>query len=170
MKDRFWLRIIIIISSLISGAVLFLILGPRPAGFEQNLDVSFLPAINASLNALTTVLLLVGYTLIRRKKQKLHMTVMLTSFATSSAFLISYVIYHWFKSGPKLYTGEWKSFYLSVLLSHILLAVIIIPLALITLYHGWNKKIKKHRYIARITLPLWLYVSITGVIIYSMLY
>ena len=83
-----------------------MILGPRPAGFKGSLDVSGLPFINAALNGITTFLLVMGYILIRQKKRQLHKNVMLTAFGTSSAFLISYVIYHWFKSGPKLYTGE----------------------------------------------------------------
>jgi putative membrane protein len=111
-----------------------------------------------------------GYILIRQKKRQLHKNVMLTAFGTSSAFLISYVIYHWFKSGPKLYTGDWTTLYYFILISHIFLAAIIVPLALITLYRGWNDQIGKHRKIAKITLPAWLYVSVTGVMIYAMLY
>ncbi len=168
--DSFWLRIIYIVSVIISGAVAFLILGPRPVGIEGSLDVSVLPILNATLNGITTFLLIVGYSLIKQKNRQQHKNVMLSAFGTSTAFLISYVIYHWFKSGPKLYTGDWTTLYYFILISHILLAVIIVPLALITLYRGWNNHIGKHRKIARITLPLWLYVSVTGVIIYFMLY
>ena len=88
----------------------------------------------------------------------------------STLFLISYVIYHWFKIGPKLYIGEWVMIYYSILFSHIILAMIILPLALFTLYRGWNMHIENHKKIARITLPLWLYVSITGILIYVILY
>ena len=95
---------------------------------------------------------------------------MLLAFGTSLLFLISYIIYHWFKSGPKQYIGEFITIYYIILISHILLAMIIIPLSLITLYRGWNSQITKHRKIAKITFPIWLYVSITGVIIYLMLY
>ncbi len=168
-KDSFWLRIIYIVSILITLAVLFLILGPRPEGTGSR-DVSFLPKINATLNGTSTVILAIGFILIRFKRRKLHRNVMLTAFGVSAAFLISYIIYHWFKSGPKLYTGEWQSLYLIILFSHIILAAVIIPLALITLYRGWNGQLPKHRKIARITLPLWLYVSVTGVVIYWMLY
>ena len=168
--ENFWLRIIYIVSVIISGAVAFLILGPRPAGIEGLLDVSGLPILNAVLNGVTTVLLIIGYSFIRQKKRRQHKNVMLLAFGTSTAFLISYVIYHWFKSGPKLYTGDWTTLYYCILITHILLAAIIVPLALITLYRGWNNHIGKHRKIAKITLPLWLYVSATGVIIYFMLY
>ena len=168
--DNFWLRIIYIISVVITGAVAFLILGPRPQGIDGSLDVSGLPFINAVINGITTFLLVLGYVLIRQKKLKLHKNVMLTAFGTSSAFLISYVIYHWFKSGPKLYVGDLTGLYYFILISHIILAIVIIPLVLITLYRGWTDNIRKHRAIAKITLPIWLYVSVTGVVIYSMLY
>ena len=155
---------------IISGAVAFLILGPRPEGIEGSLDVSGLPLLNAVLNGITTVLLLIGFILIRQHKRQLHKNIMLSAFGTSAAFLMSYVVYHWFKSGPKLYTGDWITLYYFILISHIFLAVIIVPLALITLYRGWNDQIGKHRKIAKITLPVWLYTSVTGVIIYVMLY
>ncbi len=95
---------------------------------------------------------------------------MLTAFATSSLFLISYVIYHWYAAGPKAYEGPFTVFYFFILFTHILLATGIVPLALVTLYRGWNMKIEKHRRIAKFTLPIWIYVSITGVFIYLMLY
>ena len=95
---------------------------------------------------------------------------MLTSFGTSGAFLVSYVIYHWFKSGPKEYLGNYSELYFFILITHIVLAATIIPLALLTLYRGWSENLPKHRRIAKITLPIWLYVSVTGVIIYLMLY
>tara|TARA_B100000470_G_C19776180_1_gene385447 strand:- start:638 stop:1159 length:522 start_codon:yes stop_codon:yes gene_type:complete len=169
-QDSFWLRIIYIVSLIISAAVAFLILGPRPEGIEDSLDVSGLPLVNATLNGITTILLIYGYLLIRKKQRQRHKNVMLSAFGTSGAFLVSYVIYHWFKAGPKQYTGEFTEIYLFILLTHIFLAAIIIPLALITLYRGWTDNIGKHRKIAKITLPLWLYVSVTGVLIYWMLY
>ena len=169
-KDNFWIKIIYIVSIIISGAVAFLILGPRPDGINGSLDVSALPTVNASLNALTTTLLVLGYILIIQKKRRLHKNVMLVSFATSAAFLVSYIIYHWFKAGPKQYLGEHTLIYYIILLTHIILATIIIPLALLTLYRGWTDNLVLHRKIAKITLPLWLYVSVTGVVIYFMLY
>jgi len=169
-KDSFWIRIIYIVSIIICSAVAFLILGPRPAGMEGSIDVSSLPFLNASLNAITTALLIYGYILIRGKKRQHHKNVMLASFGTSAAFLVSYIIYHWFKAGPKKYLGDYSEVYFFILITHIILASIIIPLALITLYRGWSENLVKHRRIAKITLPLWLYVSVTGVVIYIMLY
>ena len=108
-NDTFWIRIIYVVSVVISLVVAFLILGPRPEGIEGSIDVSFLPMVNATLNGITTLLLIFGYYLIINKKRDAHKTVMLTSFGTSSLFLVSYVIYHWFKSGPKLYTGNYET-------------------------------------------------------------
>ena len=169
-KDNFWINIIYIVSVVISAAVAFLILGPRPEGVNGALDVTILPTVNASLNAITTVLLLVGYILIVKRKRSLHKNTMLIAFGTSGAFLVSYIIYHWFKAGPKSYTGDFTSLYYFILISHIILAALIIPLALLTLYRGWTDNLKLHKKIAKITLPLWLYVSVTGVVIYFMLY
>ncbi|MBC8346486.1 MAG: DUF420 domain-containing protein [Candidatus Marinimicrobia bacterium] len=169
-KDNFWLRIIYIVSIIISLAVAFLFLGPRPEGIEGSIDVSQLPIFHATLNGITAIILIYGYILIRQKKRKQHKNIMLTAFGTSSAFLVSYVIYHWFKAGPKQYIGEFSEIYYFILLTHIVLAVIIIPMALVTLYRGWTDNIGKHRKIARFTLPIWLYVSVTGVMIYLMLY
>ena len=169
-KDNFWVNIIYIVSVVISAAVAFLILGPRPEGVNGALDVTILPTVNASLNAITTALLLVGYILIVKRKRSLHKNTMLIAFGTSGAFLVSYIIYHWFKAGPKSYTGDFTSLYYFILISHIILAALIIPLALLTLYRGWTDNLKLHKKIAKITLPLWLYVSVTGVVIYLMLY
>ena len=115
------------------------------------------------------MILYINYVLIRNKKRQLHKNIMLVSFGTSAGFLVSYIIYHWFKAGPKPYLGENEMIYYFILITHIILAVIIIPLALVTLYRGWNMQVVKHRKIARITYPIWLYVSITGVVIYLML-
>ena len=170
VQDSFWLRIIYILSGVLSLAIAFLILGPRPEGIEGAIDVSSLTLVNALLNLATTILLIIGYVLIRLKKREMHRSVMLTAFFSSALFLVSYVIYHWFKSGPKAYTGDWVSVYYPVLISHIILAAAILPLAMVTLYRGWVVQIQQHKKIANITYPIWMYVSITGIIIYLMLY
>ena len=170
VKDTFWLRIIYIISIVITLAVAFLILGPRPEGMKGVLDVSGLPLVNALLNTASTILLLVALILIKMKKIERHKQTMLCAFSTSSLFLVTYVIYHWFKAGPRLYEGAFSGLYYFILISHVILAVFIIPMALITLYRGWNMQVRKHQKIAKITYPIWLYVSITGIVIYLMLY
>ena len=169
-NDNFWTKIIYIVSAVISIAVAFLIMGPRPEGMEGMIDVSGLPFVNAVLNSITALLLIFAFFSVKNKKINLHKKLNLSAFTTSSLFLVTYVIYHWFKAGPKEYLGEFQTLYYFILISHIILAVIILPLALFTLYRGWQNQIKKHRRIAKITLPLWLYVSFTGVMIYVMLY
>ena len=168
--ESFWLRVIYIASGVMAVAVAFLIFGPRPEMIEGAPDVSRLPAVNAIINSITSVLLVTAYILIRKKKIVYHRRVMLTAFGMSALFLITYVIYHWFTIGPTPYTGDWRGLYLFILFSHIPLAAAILPLAMVTLYRGWNMQVQKHRKIAKITLPVWLYVSVTGVVIYMMLY
>ena len=168
--EKFWLRIIYIISLVIILAIAFLILGPRPDGMEGMLDVSGLPHVNAFLNTTSALLLILALWFIKRKEIQKHKMTMLCAFGTVSLFLVSYLIYHWFKAGPKPYLGEYEIVYYFILITHIILAVFIVPLALITLYRGWNMQVEKHRRIARITYPIWLYVSVTGVVIYLMLY
>ena len=170
-KDSFWLKIIYIVSVVIGLAVAFLILGRQPEGLESyDVDVSNLPFVNACLNLSTTILLILGFIFIKNKKRIFHQNTMLLAFGTSLMFLVAYIIYHWFSPGVKPYVGDFISIYYFILLTHILLAMIILPLSLITLYRGWNSQIRKHRKIAKITFPIWLYVSITGVVIYLMLY
>ena len=107
VSNTFWTRIIYILSVIISLVVGFLILGPRPENMEGVVDVSILPTVNATLNAITTILLIYGFILIKKKKRQHHQNIMLISFGTSALFLVTYVIYHWFKSGPKAYTGDY---------------------------------------------------------------
>ena len=108
-NDVFWTRVIYIISIVVSLLVAFLILGPRPQGIEGTLDVSFLPLVNATLNSITTLLLIYGYYLILNRRVDAHKNVMLTCFGTSTLFLVSYVVYHWYKSGPKMYVGDYRT-------------------------------------------------------------
>ncbi|HEX6164237.1 MAG TPA: DUF420 domain-containing protein [Vicinamibacterales bacterium] len=135
------------------------------------MSVTDLPTLNATLNAISTVLLITGWILIKRGERKRHEQVMLAAVLTSTLFLISYVIYHWqVGSVPFKGTGWIRTVYFAVLIPHVILAAAIVPPVLITVSRGLSKKYDKHRRIARWTLPLWLYVSITGVIVYLMLY
>ena len=134
-------------------------------------EIADLPAVNASLNALATVLLATGWVLISQGKVEQHRRCMLAAFATSSLFLASYLVYH-FNVGSIAFTGQGplRILYFTILISHIVLAIVILPMALITLARALRTQFDAHRRIARWTLPLWLYVSITGVIVYIMLY
>jgi putative membrane protein len=135
------------------------------------LSVSDLPTLNASLNALCTVLLIVAYVHIRGGRIEQHRRTMLAAFATSVLFLISYVTYH-AQVGSKPYpgTGLLRTVYFSILIPHVILAAAVVPLALLTLRRGLRRDDVRHRAIARWTLPIWLFVSVTGVIVYLMLY
>jgi uncharacterized membrane protein YozB (DUF420 family) len=131
----------------------------------------FLPTLNAMLNGTSAVLLLLGYYSIRQRRIPAHKTCMLLALTSSTFFLISYLIYHWQVGSVRFRgTGIIRVVYFSILSSHTLLAAVIVPLALTTLYRAWKKRFDKHKRIARWTLPIWLYVSITGVMIYWMLY
>lgn len=130
-----------------------------------------LPALNATLNATAAVLLTIGWILIRRGRWRQHRAVMIAAFCTSVLFLISYLAYH-AHAGAKHFTGQGpiRIVYFGILLTHTILAVVIVPLALITLSRALASKFDRHRIIARWTLPIWMYVSVTGVVVYFMLY
>jgi putative membrane protein len=135
------------------------------------MSVTDLPALNATLNAISTVLLVTGYIFIRRGDRRRHRACMLAALTTSAMFLTSYVIYHaQVGSVPFKGTGWIRTLYFAVLVPHVILAAAIVPPVLITVSRALSAKYDKHRRIARWTLPLWLYVSVTGVIVYLMLY
>jgi uncharacterized membrane protein YozB (DUF420 family) len=135
------------------------------------MTVSDLPALNATLNAISFILLVTGYVLIRRGRRQQHRYFMIAALITSALFLTSYVIYHvQVGSVPFKGTGLIRTIYFAVLIPHVILAAAIVPLIIITASRGLSAKYDKHKRIARWTLPLWLYVSITGVIVYVMLY
>jgi uncharacterized membrane protein YozB (DUF420 family) len=135
------------------------------------MDVSSLPALNASLNALATVFLLAGYVCIRSRRETAHKRCMIGALLTSTVFLASYVIYH-YNAGSRPFTGQGpiRVVYFLILGTHVPLAALIVPLALITAFRGLRDDRARHVRIARWTLPLWLYVSVTGVLVYLMLY
>lgn len=135
------------------------------------MDVTDLPTLNASLNGLSALLLTAGYVCIRQRRKQAHRNFMVAAFGCSILFLCSYLIYH-AQVGSKPYQGEGalRTLYFSILISHTVLAASVPFLATITLIRGLRKRFEKHVPLARITLPIWLYVSVTGVVIYWMLY
>ena len=135
------------------------------------MDVRDLPALNAALNSTAAVLLTWGWVLIRNGRQETHRRVMIAAFTVSVAFLVSYLIYHAQVGSVRFQkTGPIRAVYLGILLTHTVLAAAVPFLAGISLYRGLTGKFDKHRRIARWTLPIWLYVSVTGVVVYWMLY
>ncbi len=134
-------------------------------------DYSLFPKINATLNASSAVLLVTGRTLIRRKRMAAHRAVMLAALGTSILFLASYLYYHYHvPHTPFRGTGWSRPVYFTILTSHTILAAVILPMVIITLKRALGGQFDRHRAIARWTYPLWLYVSVTGVIVYLMLY
>jgi uncharacterized membrane protein YozB (DUF420 family) len=135
------------------------------------MDARDLPAVNAVLNASAAVLLVIGYGLIRRRSIEAHRNVMIAAFSISVLFLISYLVYHAQMGSVRFgKTGTIRSVYLGILLTHTILAALVPFLAIFTLHRGLKGRYDRHRRIARWTLPIWLYVSITGVVVYWMLY
>jgi uncharacterized membrane protein YozB (DUF420 family) len=135
------------------------------------LTVADLPAVNATLNAIASVFLVIGWVLIRQGRREQHRLAMLAAFGTSTLFLVGYVIYH-YNIGSRPYQGQGtiRVVYFVILISHIILAAFTLPLAIVTLWRGLQARWPQHRRIARWTLPIWLYTSVTGVIVYWMLY
>ncbi len=169
MNDRAAFTTIGVLTVVVVGLVGVLMLGGGAR--STTLDVAALPFVNACLNALSAALLVTGWLCIRRRRIGAHVTCMLSAFAASTLFLASYVIYH-YHAGSKPFPGQgWiRPVYFTLLLTHVVLAATIVPLALTTIYRGWRRRFDLHVKIARWTLPIWLYVSVTGVVVYWLLY
>lgn len=155
-----------------AGALAFLawLLLIHPGG-GGGVDLSYMPGVNAALNATATVLLIAGWVAIRRRRPDIHRYLMVSAFAASALFLVGYVAYHYVEGDTK-YGGEGalRWIYFAILISHVLLSMTVVPLALTTFYLAFRRRFHTHRRVARVTLPIWLYVSITGVVIYFMLH
>ena len=136
------------------------------------MTVHDLPAVNASLNALSAVFLTAGYVFIRRKNKAAHRNCMVAALVTSIVFLACYLTYHFnVQTVTRFRDPAWfRPFYLVILLTHTVLAMVIVPLILMTLYRAWRQNFEAHKRIARWTWPLWMYVSVTGVLVYWLLY
>ena len=170
VKDRFALLVIGAVSLAVVLVVGYLLLGHRPASAGGSAAAA-LPLLNACLNATSAALLSAGWVFIRRKHVTAHKTCMVSALAVSTLFLVSYVTYHAL-AGSRPFEGQgWiRVVYFPLLVSHIVLAAAIVPLALTTVYRALQGNFARHVRIARWTLPIWLYVSVTGVLVYWMLY
>lgn len=169
-SDRIVLSVIAAVSAVALLVLATVMLG-RGAGGDVSASVAALPTVNALLNTVSASLLTAGFVFIRRRNVAAHRACMLGAFAVSVLFLVSYLIYHAY-AGSRPFTGQgWiRPVYFVLLVSHIVLAALIVPLALTTIYRGLSAQLDRHKHLARRTLPLWLYVSITGVIVYLLLY
>ncbi len=135
------------------------------------MDYTLLPAVNATLNATSGLLLSIGYLLIKRRRINAHRNTMLAAFASSILFLVSYVVYH-YHAGSRPFPGQGaiRGVYFAILISHVILAIVILPMAVTTLSRGLRGQYVRHVRVAKWTFPVWMYVSVTGVIVYLMLY
>lgn len=160
-------KVIWLVSVAIPLVVVLLLSLPR---VDIGIDTSFIPKLNALINTSVSVLLIVGYFLIRQRQIEAHKKVMLTAFLLSIVFLVSYVIYHLTHEEVRFGGSGWlKAVYLFILITHIGLSVFVVPLALFTIYPALLKKYSNHKKLARWTFPIWLYVSVTGVLVYVFL-
>ena len=172
--DRVSDRSFFAFNALVSAAALAFIgyiLVLREAGTAAGaVDLRFLPAVNAALNATSAVLLAAGWVAIRRRAIRVHKRLMVAAFATSAVFLVSYLVYHWVHGDTKFAGVGWvRPVYFAILISHVVLSMSVVPMALTAFYFAWRREFQRHRRLTRIALPIWLYVSVTGVVIYLML-
>lgn len=168
MNEKTAQRLITVVSLVVLAAVAVIYRLPKAEHIPA--FVAFLPKLNAMINSGCTALLLVSYVAIKRGRVVLHRRLNLATVALSTVFLLSYVIFHVFGVETRFpVDNPWRPVYLSILLSHILLAMLVLPLVLVTLYRGLAGRVDRHRAIARWTFPVWLYVTTTGVIVYGMI-
>ena len=139
-------------------------------GGGTHADLSFMPAVNAALNATSATLLLLGFAAIRSGRREVHKRLMVSAFAASAVFLVGYVLYH-YAHGDTQYqgVGTIRIAYFTILITHVLLSIVMLPMILTTFYLATRERFAAHKRLARWTLPIWLYVSVTGVVIYFML-
>lgn len=168
-KSKDYTGWIIAISIALVAIITILFFLPQYSG-EVGFDVTILPLLNAIFNCFTFLFLLSALIAVKRRNIPMHRSLILMAFVTTTLFLVSYVIYH-FLTEPTSFGGgsTAKAIYFFVLISHILLAIVNVPLALLSVTRGFSMQVEKHRRIARWTMPIWLYVSLTGVIVYLMI-
>ncbi|MCC9166131.1 DUF420 domain-containing protein [Pontibacter harenae] len=167
-RDKKFLALIAVLSVVIPVVVAVLFFMPKIGGGK--IDVSFLPPFYAFVNFLTALALVVGYRAVKKGNILRHRAAMLTAFGLSAIFLVSYVVYHMLGERT-IYGGEGllKYIYYFILVTHIVLAVVIVPLVLLSVYFGITNQLVRHRKVSRWTYPIWLYVAVTGVVVYLMI-
>lgn len=140
----------------------------RRGGPVAGVDLRFLPAVNASLNATAAALLIAGWVAVKRGAKRVHQYLMVSAFVASALFLVCYLAYH-YVHGDTRYVGDFRAVYLAILASHVLLSMSVVPLALVAFYFAFRKDFLRHRKVTRWLAPIWVYVSVTGVVIFFML-
>jgi putative membrane protein len=157
------------VSALAVAFLGWLLLVHRGMQGPDAVDLSFMPAVNASFNATSAVLLLAGRLAVARRNLELHKRLMVAAFAVSGLFLLGYVAYH-FVHGDTKYVGAFKPLYLAILASHVLLSMAVLPLALAAFFFAARREFQRHTRVTRMLWPVWLYVSVTGVVVFFMLH
>lgn len=161
--------VILLLSAVVFAFLVWLIYFKPAAGYSSEF-IGALPAVNALLNSLSTVFLVAGFIAVRQKRYAAHIRLMLAALVSSALFLVSYVVYHNFHGDTKfLATGPVRPIYFFILISHIVLSAVVVPLILTSLYLALSGRLATHRRVSRYTFPIWLYVSVTGVLIFVML-
>lgn len=158
----------IAVASAAALALLSWLLLLRKGDASLDLDLRFMPAVNAGLNATAATLLTLGWLAIRQQRTELHRRLMVSAFAASSLFLVGYLAYHYVHGDTK-YVGPYRGPYLALLASHVLLSIPVVPMALLAFYFAWRKRFTAHKRVTRFLAPIWLYVSVTGVVVYFVL-
>jgi putative membrane protein len=156
------------VASVLALGLLAYLLLIRKGDPTATVNLRFMPAVNAGLNTLAATLLTAGWFAIHRGNRSLHTRLMISAFAASSLFLVGYLAYH-YVHGDTRYQGAFRTAYLALLASHVLLSMAVVPMALLAFYFAWRKAFERHRKVAGVLLPIWLYVSVTGVVIFFML-
>lgn len=163
--DRAFYAFTAVVSTAALALLTWLLVVREVAPGADGPDLRFMPAVNACLNAVAATLLVGGWVAIRRGNRALHQRLMVAAFAASSLFLVGYLAYH-AVHGDTRYVGEWRTAYLVLLASHVLLSVPVVPMALLAFWFAWRKEFTRHRKVTRWLAPIWVYVSVTGVLVY----
>lgn len=167
--DRQFFAFNALVSALALAFIAYILL-IRRSGPAGAVDLSFLPAVNAALNSLATIFLAAGWLAIKRRAVRVHKRLMVAAFAASALFLVSYLTYHYVHGDTRYQgAGVLRPIYFTILISHVLLSMAVVPMALSAFYFAWKRQFARHRRLTRVALPIWLYVSVTGVVIYFML-
>ena len=168
MSEKYILRAIYSLSAILLAAVVVIYNLPKADHIPA--FVAWLPRLNAAINTVCSALLVISFLAIKRKNVGLHKRLNIATFLLSALFLLSYVTFHTFGVETRFPADNpWRPWYLAILLSHILLAAVVLPLVLVTFYRGLNGPVSAHRAIAKWTFPIWLYVTVTGVVVYLMI-
>ena len=170
VTDKSAVRFILGLSAVIVAFLVWFIYGRQTSGHADHAFIKSLPLVNASLNALSATLVIMGLRCIAQRKVKAHSTCMILATTSSALFLICYLLYHFYHGDTKFPgQGLIRPVYFFILISHIITSIVVVPLIFTTLFFAASKRFEKHKVVARWTYPVWLYVSITGILVYLLL-